>query len=111
MKDWVVAIATLLLVPAIFLGILGLSYIGSDQATPSNDSAADAYEAQLEAESMREDTLIEQERSETVVPPRKTYCEDVTSYDNNWFNDMLCTRPDGSQFYTDYEGASPYELL
>lgn len=27
----------------------------------------------------------------------------------NWQNDMLCTRPDGSRFYTDYEGAAAYE--
>ena len=37
------------------------------------------------------------------------YCEDVTSYDNNWDNDMRCTRPDGSVFYTDYDGAAAYE--
>lgn len=33
-----------------------------------------------------------------------TTCKDVTSYDYNWQNDVLCTRPDGSQFYTDYAG-------
>lgn len=32
-------------------------------------------------------------------------CKDVTSYDHNWNNDMLCTRPDGGTFYTSYEGA------
>ena len=32
-------------------------------------------------------------------------CKDVTSYDNNWDNDMLCTRLDGTTFSTDYEGA------
>lgn len=37
--------------------------------------------------------------------PAKTTCVDVTSYDHNWNNDMLCTRPDGSTFYTNYEGA------
>lgn len=36
------------------------------------------------------------------------HCEDVTSYDYNWDNDMLCTRPDGSTFYTDYDGARAY---
>lgn len=38
-----------------------------------------------------------------------TTCQDVTSYDNDWSNDMLCTRPDGSQFYTDYEGAARHQ--
>lgn len=38
-----------------------------------------------------------------------TTCEDVTSYDYNWDNDMLCTRPDGSQYYTDYAGAARAE--
>jgi hypothetical protein len=32
-------------------------------------------------------------------------CDDVTSYDRNWDNDMLCTRSDSSTFYTDYAGA------
>jgi hypothetical protein len=36
-------------------------------------------------------------------------CEDVTSYDYNWDNDMLCTRSDGSTFYTDYAGADRFE--
>lgn len=34
-----------------------------------------------------------------------TTCVDVTSYDRNWDNDMLCTRTDGSRFYTSYAGA------
>lgn len=35
-------------------------------------------------------------------------CKNVTSYDYNWDNDMLCTKPDGSQFYTSYDGARAY---
>ena len=38
----------------------------------------------------------------------KYTCIDVTSYDNNYDNDMLCTSPSGKQFYTDYNHA---ELL
>lgn len=38
----------------------------------------------------------------------KTNCKDVTSYDYNWNNDMLCTRPDGTQFYTSYNDAQSY---
>lgn len=38
-----------------------------------------------------------------------TTCVDVTSYDYDWNNDMFCTRPDGSTFYTSYEGASRFE--
>lgn len=51
-----------------------------------------------------------------VVPRRRmdtsgrTTCVDVTSFDYNWDNDMLCTRPDGSQFYTSYGGAALEEL-
>ena len=36
-------------------------------------------------------------------------CEDVTTYDYNWDNDMKCTRSDGSIFYTDYDGAERFE--
>ena len=42
-----------------------------------------------------------------VPPPRE--CDDVTSFDYNWQNDMLCHRPDGTTFYTDYAGARAYE--
>ena len=35
-------------------------------------------------------------------------CRNVTSYDYNWENDMLCTKSDGSQFYTSYDGAKAY---
>lgn len=35
-----------------------------------------------------------------------TTCVDVTSYDYNWDNDVKCTRPDGSVFFTSYEGAA-----
>lgn len=38
-------------------------------------------------------------------PTQITDCKDVTSYDYNWDNDMLCTRPDGSKYYTSYEGS------
>ena len=39
---------------------------------------------------------------------KRTTCRDVTSIDYNWYNDVLCTRPDGSTFYTNYEGARQY---
>lgn len=48
--------------------------------------------------------------SEQNIRLDSTYCVDVTSYDYNWDNDVLCTRPDGSQFYTSYEGAKKYGL-
>lgn len=35
-------------------------------------------------------------------------CADVTSFDDNWDNDMLCTRADGTKFYTDYAGADEF---
>lgn len=40
--------------------------------------------------------------------PSGARCRDVTSYDYNWQNDMLCTRADGTQFFTDYEGAASF---
>jgi len=36
-------------------------------------------------------------------------CNDQTSYDHNWNNDMLCKRLDGSTFETDYAGANEFE--
>ncbi len=39
------------------------------------------------------------------------YCENVTSYNYDWQDDMYCTAPDGTHFYTSYEGANYYENL
>lgn len=38
-------------------------------------------------------------------------CEDVTSYDRNWNNDMKCVSSKGRQKYTSYEGARQLESL
>jgi hypothetical protein len=35
-------------------------------------------------------------------------CKDVTSIDYNWNNDVLCTNPDGTTFYTNYAGGNKY---
>lgn len=35
-------------------------------------------------------------------------CDDVTSNDYNWNNDMLCTNTDGTRFYTSYGGAKDF---
>lgn len=60
--------------------------------------------ASLEAPDLDVDvTSIESE------PDVSTDCEDVTSYDHDWSNDMYCTRADGSHFYTDYAGAREAE--
>ena len=40
--------------------------------------------------------------------PAAKSCVDVTSYDYNWGNDVLCTRPDGTSFYTSYDGAQAF---
>ena len=45
----------------------------------------------------------------TVTRPAAGTCEDVTSYDYNWDNDMKCARSDGSIFYTDYDGAERFK--
>ena len=36
-------------------------------------------------------------------------CTDQTSYDYNWNDDMLCKRPNGKTFETNYAGASAFE--
>lgn len=43
-----------------------------------------------------------------IQPSGRGRCVNVTSIDGNYFNDMLCTRNDGSQFYTDYAGANAF---
>ena len=41
--------------------------------------------------------------------PSAGECLDVTSFDENWNNDMKCKRGDGTTFYTDYDGAAEFE--
>lgn len=35
-------------------------------------------------------------------------CEDITSIDGNFYNDVRCTREDGSKFLTNYAGATAF---
>jgi len=68
-----------------------------DAVYPDNDWGIDQLDRQIDIG--REESQAKQKGS----------CVDVTSYDYNWNNDMLCTRPDGSTFYTDYAGAAEFE--
>ncbi len=43
------------------------------------------------------------------VGPSAGQCTDQTSRDGNWDNDMLCKRPNGKTFETDYAGAEKFE--
>lgn len=54
------------------------------------------------------DPEYEDYKQQQAIEADRTTCVDTTSHDYNWNNDMLCTRPDGSQFYTSYEGARGY---
>lgn len=49
-----------------------------------------------------------QGRKEKLASAQGPRCRDVTTYDYNWNNDMLCTNIDGSNFYTSYGGASAF---
>ena len=64
------------------------------------------------------ETFPEKSTNNTTETRNKGYtCTDATSYDYNWDNDMYCTAPDGTHFYTSYENAElltqpdPYERL
>ena len=52
----------------------------------------------------KESTTQEQDTSKKSAKVTYT-CVDVTSYDNNYDNDMLCTSSTGKQFYTNYQHA------
>lgn len=81
----------------------------SGPATYTSDTAGDPYQADREAAAAAVQTeWVEQAQSDLVDRMASPSCVDVTSYDYNWDNDMLCTNPDGSQYYTSYEGARGY---
>lgn len=69
---------------------------------------SDRYYEEPEATGPPEDFEREQREYEQSLIPLEGDCADVTSYDENWDNDMLCTREDGSQFYTSYDGANRF---
>jgi hypothetical protein len=104
-----VAVAVLVLAP--LLGGCGLIEEPDGNEPPSvYDQELDAPESQPDLAPSDLGSDPDESDSGPSEPERtETTCIDVTSIDQNWDNDMLCTRPDGSEFYTDYEGASAYE--
>lgn len=55
-----------------------------------------------------ESTGTQTNQDSSATTSGKVTCEDVTSYDYNWNNDVKCTNPDGSTFYTNYAGGRKY---
>lgn len=51
------------------------------------------------------ETLVVQHFCDTTWDKK---CDDVTTYDYNWNNDVICTNTDGSRFYTSYGGADTF---
>ena len=70
---------------------------------------AGAKEAESKSSGVTDTSISRPTESPSVIETEKTNCTDVTSYDHNWDNDMYCTRPDGTTFYTDYAGARAAE--
>lgn len=57
------------------------------------------------------DVAFDEHLDTTQGPPSAAngrWCRDVTTFDYNWDNDMLCQGPDGEPFYTSYEGADAF---
>ena len=84
-------------------------YFCNEDGTETNTSGNCSYEGCVEdniEQQQYEDYQTEQQQSSET----RTTCIDVTSYDYNWDNDVKCTNPDGSVFYTDYAGGRKYGL-
>lgn len=79
------------------------SYEGARKAVEASSSKDNAGEYE-QVSDVDDISLTEDEVQDT-----STTCEDVTTYDYDWDNDMYCTRSDGTSFYTDYAGASAAE--
>lgn len=108
-KEWLLVAIGLAFWPAFIVGGLWLSSLGTKDQTPTTDSAVEVYNGQLEADLQREELSADPPITPEPEADPQTTCVDVTSYDYDWSNDMLCTRPDGSKFYTDYAGANAAE--
>jgi len=100
-----------LLVAVVALGGCGTGEVDDNYPDPTGqvEPVEPDPPSQDEIDRSSDDVLNDvEDSSQTPESPAQTTCIDVTSYDNNWDNDMKCTRPDGTVFYTDYEGAAQY---
>lgn len=102
--------------------VLGVVYFWSSSSSKDNpdvtpattnvqstDSSGCNYEGCAEDEVERQQ--YEDYKAEKLQDSEaKTTCVDVTSYDYNWDNDVKCTNPDGTTFYTNYAGGRRYGL-
>lgn len=105
----------------LILATAGVSILAIDNAQTMNRNRAEEakikeIEERKKAES-ETDALIgrevgpkyDTEDYENSLEPQYA-CEDITSYDYNYDNDMLCKNLiTGEEIYTSYEGASAYE--
>jgi hypothetical protein len=100
------AVITVLLIAILVIVTI---VIGNNSSPASNTASESQIEANKAHTSTQTDTFTPVSPTPPPASTRKGSCKDVTSYDYNWDNDMLCTRPDGTTFYTDYAGARAYE--
>jgi hypothetical protein len=106
-KDWVGPVITyVLVIGAICLWI----YSGNKKSNTSQDltpqpTSTSTYSSPVTSNNNQPSGSAD---VQVQASSPKTTCIDVTSYDYNWDNDMLCTRPDGTRFYTSYSGAAQY---
>ncbi|NRQ50892.1 hypothetical protein [Aeromicrobium stalagmiti] len=99
------AVALLLAASPFLVGCDLSSATLEDDYTPSDRRYEEPEPTGPPADFERQQREYEQEQS--LTPPAGK-CADVTSYDDNWDNDVFCTREDGSQFYTSYDGANQF---
>jgi hypothetical protein len=101
---------------ALLLGVVPLA--GCATGTLEDDYSRPPFEpvetADTDPPSQREIDRMVDDMVDDAAPKggqggsRGITCIDVTSFDYDWENDMFCTRPDGSSFYTSYEGAAQH---
>jgi spore germination protein YaaH len=100
---WIVATVAL----AFIVLLLGVSlYAANKEDTSKAASTPTTSNTSTTGELTDSTTAPAATITPVATPAAKTTasCDDVTSYDHNWQNDVKCTRPDGSTFYTDYAG-------
>ena len=81
----------------LILGLVLLFIFFPRHSSTTDDASSSAESIQVPAAQ-----AAPQQQAPAAQP--KVSCKDVTSIDYNWGNDVLCTNPGGSTFYTDYAG-------
>jgi len=118
-QNWPDWIGTIIVWVIIIGGITAYSIANQHRTTPTTGNASDTSTAQVtsttsQTRGVASITLGSHGGIPEISPGQaegNSKCTDVTSIDYDWNDDVLCTRPNGTQFYTNYAGGRAVDAI